>query len=124
MKLGDIIREYRQTHGLSMGEFATLSGLSKPYISMLESNKNSRDGKPIVPSIGTLLKAAKAMNISLNEILSMLGENQRINLAPEINEKQTELIKGYNELNADGQILLMGMLNLLRESHGKKVAVN
>ena len=124
MKLGDIIREYRQTHGLSMGEFATLSGLSKPYISMLESNKNSRDGKPIVPSIGTLLKAAKAMNISLNEILSMLGENQRINLAPEINEKQTELIKGYNELNADGQILLMGMLNLFRESHAKNVAVN
>ena len=40
MTLGELIREYREQHSMSMEEFARLSGLSKGYISMLEKNKN------------------------------------------------------------------------------------
>ena len=47
-RLGDIIREYRLKNEMSMGDFAKKSRLSKPYISMLEANKNSRNGKSIV----------------------------------------------------------------------------
>jgi len=56
MNLSDVIREYRVNNDMSMGDFAKKSGISKPYVSMLEANKNSRDGKSIVPSITTLQK--------------------------------------------------------------------
>ena len=82
MKLGDVIREYRIKNRVSMGDFAKKSGISKPYVSMLESNKNSRDGKSIVPSITTLQKISRAINVSLNDLLYMLDSNQSIDLKP------------------------------------------
>ena len=123
MRLGDVIHGYRQTHDLSMGEFAKISGLSKPYISKLEANKNSH-GTPIEPSIDTLLKAAKAMNISLQDLMYMLNNEQYINFAqPTLNEKQTELIRGYDDLTDDGQNMLLSYLSFLQQSHSKlKVA--
>ena len=51
MKLGEIIREYRLSNKMSMGDFAKISGISKPYVSMLEANKNSNGGKPIAPEL-------------------------------------------------------------------------
>ena len=66
MKLGEIIREYRLINKMSMGDFARASGISKPYVSMLEANKNSNGGKPIVPSVETLQKVARVIGISLD----------------------------------------------------------
>ena len=40
MTLGDLIKEYRSDHKLSMDEFAQRSGLSKAYVSILERNVN------------------------------------------------------------------------------------
>ena len=74
MTLGDLIREYREQHGMSMEEFARLSGLSKGYISMLEKNKNPRNGKPIVPSIATYDGVATAMHVSVAELMEKVGE--------------------------------------------------
>lgn len=36
MTLGDIIKDYRKTHHLSMDAFSEKSGISKAYISLLE----------------------------------------------------------------------------------------
>ena len=55
MKLGEIIKEYRLSHKESMGDFANKTGLSKTYISMLEKNRNTSTGKPVIPSIPCLL---------------------------------------------------------------------
>lgn len=76
MKLGEIIREYRLRNHMSMGDFAKMSGLSKPYVSMLEADKNSNGGKPIAPSVETLQKVARAMSISLDELLRKLGDEK------------------------------------------------
>ena len=124
MRLGDVIRDYRQIHDLSMGEFAKLSGLSKPYISMLESNKNSRDGKPIVPSVGTLLKAATAMNITLTDMLNMLGENQNVNLVPEISEEETTILNDYRTLNESNKTLIKNMLSQLKLASNTNGVIN
>ena len=77
MKLGQYIQTYRDSHSLSMGDFAKLAGISKAYVSMLEVNKNT-NGKPIAPSVTTLKKVAAATNISLNELLRILGDEQDI----------------------------------------------
>ena len=99
---------------MSMGDFAKKSSISKPYVSMLESNKNSRDGKSIVPSITTLQKISRAINVSLNDLLHMLDDNQSIDLKPDtLNDEQIELIKGYDSLDAGGRKVIMDMIGQL-----------
>ena len=83
MTLGELIKKYRSANGLTMQDFATRSGLSKGYISMLEKGKHPQNNKPIVPSIDTFGKVAKAMCISLNELLVMVDVDQLIDLSEE-----------------------------------------
>lgn len=127
MRLGEIIREYRTQHDMSMGDFAKKSGISKPYVSMLEANKNSRDGKSIVPSITTLQKVSRAVNISLNDLLRMLDEDQNINLKSDaLDEEQIALLSGYNRLSEGGKKVIMdmiGQLNFNRNSTEIKTAI-
>lgn len=78
MTLGDVIHQYRETHGCSMDAFAAASGLSKAYISMLEKNKNPKTQQAITPSVVTFKCAADAMGISLDELLGMVDENQPV----------------------------------------------
>lgn len=70
MTLGKIIKEYRENHQLSQRQFASLCDVSNGYISMLEDERNPKTNEPIVPSIATMKKLAKAMGISLNELMS------------------------------------------------------
>ena len=42
MTLGDIIKDYRKSHNMSMDLFAEKSGISKAYISLLEKNKHPK----------------------------------------------------------------------------------
>ena len=70
MKLGDIVREFRQSHGMTMQEFADLASLSKGYISMLKKGRNPRNDLPITPSIDTYAKIARAMNMTAEELLA------------------------------------------------------
>lgn len=113
MRLGQIIRDYRKKNELSMGDFAKLSGISKPYVSMLEANKNSSNGKPIVPSVGTLQKVARAIHISLNDLLRMLDDEEIDIKTGNLNDEQRALLSGYEELDDNGKRLVMGMIGQL-----------
>lgn len=73
MFLGEIIKEYRREHSLSMAEFADKSGISKAYVSLLEKNRHPRTGQTIAPSIETIRKAAKAMNMSFDDLFDLLN---------------------------------------------------
>ena len=64
------MREFRQSHGMTMQEFADLASLSKGYISMLEKGRNPRNDLPITPSIDTYAKIARAMNMTAEELLA------------------------------------------------------
>lgn len=75
MTLGSIIKEYRQTHNLSMDAFSDKSGISKAYISLLEKNKHPKTGKTIAPSIQCIKQAADGMNIDFNILFSMIDGN-------------------------------------------------
>ena len=89
MFLGDVIKEYRTKHDLSMDKFALLSGLSKSYISMLEKNINPTTGKSIEPTFNVIQRCAKAMHIDVNELIILLDENQPI----KVNTKKSKGIK-------------------------------
>jgi len=80
MNLGEIIKEYRKEHKLSLQDFANKIGTSRSYIHMLEKNLNPSTNKPINPSIETLKALATAMNLDIDVLLKKLDENQLIYL--------------------------------------------
>lgn len=87
MRLGEIIKKYREENNLSMDDFVKVSGLSKGYISMLEKNKNPKTGNPIIPSIKTYNAVAKGMNIDI-ESLMKLAKGENVSLEKEENSPQ------------------------------------
>lgn len=78
MELSKILRDYRQEHGLTLQVFADRAGLTKQYISMLENNKNSKNGKPIIPSLETLRKLASAMYMNIDTLVATLDGEQDV----------------------------------------------
>lgn len=68
MKLGDLIREYREAHDLSQRQFANQCDLSNGYISILEKGINPSTGKPVTPTLPQLKKLADGMRITLSEL--------------------------------------------------------
>ena len=83
MYLGEIIKEYRKKHGLSMQTFSDRANLSKAYINQLENNRNPKTGDPIVPSPETFVKVAKAMNVSVDDLWNAVDENQPLVINPD-----------------------------------------
>lgn len=90
MLLGDIIKQYREDHQMSLQDFANLIGTSRSYIHMLEKNVNPSTNKPINPSIETLKLLANAMNMDLDFLLKQLDSEQQIYLNEEEYKKQFE----------------------------------
>lgn len=88
MLLGDIIKQYREEHQMSLQDFADLIGTSRSYIHMLEKNVNPSTNKPISPSIETLKSLAKAMNMDLETLLKQLNDEQNIYLDENEYKKQ------------------------------------
>ncbi len=58
MSIGERLRKARQIEKLTIGEIASLCGLSRPYISQVETGKAS----PSIPSLG---KIAGALNMPM-----------------------------------------------------------
>lgn len=74
MTLGELIKQYRELYEITMDEFSRFSGLSKGYISMLEKNENPRTKLPIMPTTKTLTCVAKAMSMSVAELMDKLNQ--------------------------------------------------
>jgi len=81
MTLGDLIRQYREEHGLSQRQFAQICGLSNGYISLLELGYNRRTGKPVSPMLTQFHKLAKGMGMTIDDLLRILGDEVVINLS-------------------------------------------
>lgn len=74
MKLGDLIREYRDSHELSQRQFANQCGLSNGYISILEKGVNPSTGKPVTPTLPQLKKLADGMSMTLSELFEQTDD--------------------------------------------------
>jgi len=88
MLLGDIIKQYREEHKMSLQDFANLIDSSRSYVHMLEKNINPSTNKPISPSIETLKSLANAMNMDLEILLKKLDLEQNIYLNEDEYKKQ------------------------------------
>lgn len=79
MELGKIIKNYRTEHDLSLRDFSKRCDLSYTYISMLEKGSDYRNNKPLSPTLDAINKIAIGLNLSLDELLKLM-DDQQINL--------------------------------------------
>lgn len=123
MKLGKLIFDYRTAHKISQRMFAEQCGLSNAYISMLESGKNPKTGKPITPDINSLIKLSKGMGESLQDMLEKIDSTQ-ISLSlyePDpLTDDETLLIETYRSLSPEGQQYLQMQAQFAREHYLQK----
>ena len=114
MDLSDVIRNYRQDHGISMEKFAKDSGISKSYVSMIENRNNPRSGKPVIPSIVTLKKIASGMHTDLDSLISLI-DDQPVDLSPraELTFEESILLQKFRLLNAKGRSNAIEHVDLL-----------
>ena len=73
MKLGNLIRKYREEHRYSLREFADLCDISFAQVRLMERGLNSK-GNPFVPSIPCLRAVARGMGISLTTLLEQCDD--------------------------------------------------
>lgn len=75
MTLGEIIKQYRDEHGLSQRQFADICGdMTNGYISMIEQGYNPSTKKPIIPSIDKVASFARAMGMSLHQLCKIADD--------------------------------------------------
>lgn len=67
MKLGEKVRELRQRKKISIEQLSEMTGLSKGMISQIERDKTG-------PSVTTLWKICKALNVTMNYFFDDLHE--------------------------------------------------
>lgn len=133
MKIGEIITNYCNEHGLSYRQFALQCGVTNGYVSMLVNGANPKTGKPLKPTIETYGKLAAGMGISIDDLfqimddapisisilssvfstdtpsaqkLRAIGDALSTNMPTSANE--TELLEIYRSLNDLGQQTLLG----------------
>ena len=80
MELREYIKQYRKENHLTMQELADRCGLSKGYISMLESGKHPNNGRPIVPSIETYGKLAAGMGMQIDALLRAIDGDSAVSV--------------------------------------------
>ncbi|KAA9291238.1 XRE family transcriptional regulator [Aerococcus urinae] len=78
MHLGEIIKKYRTQNNMSMDSFSKRSGISKAYISVLEKNKDPRNGKKVTPSIPIIKKAAEGMGVMFDDLFNQLDNEDTV----------------------------------------------
>lgn len=78
MTLGDVIKQYRQEHGMSMEGFARKSKISKAYIGLLEKNKHPKTGKPITPSVPCIKMVADAIGMDFSALFNLIEQDVQI----------------------------------------------
>ncbi|WP_217651707.1 helix-turn-helix domain-containing protein [Mangrovactinospora gilvigrisea] len=76
-QLGELLREYRDLHGLTQIQLAALVGVDQSYVSMIERNKRQ------VRDVGELRRFAEALGLPEDELgLAPLGFAARLTEAP------------------------------------------
>lgn len=80
MYIGEIIKDYRIKNKISQRAFASRTTLSPSYINTLEKIYNPKTGNPYSVTTDVANEIAKAMNLSIEELLAKLNDNQEFTL--------------------------------------------
>lgn len=104
--LGEYLKQVRLSKGLSLRQAAKVVGITHSRVDEVERMVDARSLKPFVPSYVTVVKFAKAYDLSPDELLRRAGYEPGIELEPE----EWVLIKGYRGLPQDRRQRLLEAL--------------
>jgi transcriptional regulator with XRE-family HTH domain len=77
MYIGDFIKQYRETNGVSIEDFANKAGLTTSEIEVLE--KNVQDDGTIVPVAMRQIKGiAAAMDVPMPMVMAQIPSDQKL----------------------------------------------
>ena len=91
MTIGEWVKQYRKSHGMSMQAFGDVCGLSRAYISILEKGINPTTGKPFIPTIQTIRKIADCTGTDFDSLFAMIDGSQKVTVndaPPKVNGPQ------------------------------------
>ena len=71
MNLGLMIRQYRKKKELTLKDVSQKAGVSEGFLSQVENSVNS-------PSVDTLMKICKALDVSAGDILNQVNDHERL----------------------------------------------
>ncbi len=107
MTIGEYVKQYRKSQGLSMQAFGDKCNLSRAYISILEKGINPTTGKSFAPTIETLNKIAEVTGVTIDTLLPMLDGDQLVTVNSvstlSLTPQEETHIKKYRRLDADGK---------------------
>ncbi len=107
MKLSEIVRRYREEHGLSIRQFAKQCDISHSAIANIENETNSY-GEPFIPQLGTINKVAFGMGIAARDLLDMMD-------GVKIGESPTDDLRDELKDNPELRTLLSASSKLSKE---------
>ncbi len=126
MTLKDLIADYRNEHGLSQRQFATVCGLSNGYISMLEKGINPNTKLPVTPTLPKLKQLASGMGMTLTDLLVkvddmpvelIFDDEESKKLVPEIeDELDAEIIRIVSGLTPEKKQQALSYIQYLAQS--------
>ena len=73
MDIGQIIKEYRESHGLSQRQFSQMFGISNTYVSYLEKGRGT-NAKRVAPTLNVVRGIARGMGMTLQDLIAMCDD--------------------------------------------------
>lgn len=104
-KVGPIIKNKRESIGISQNQLAKKAGISQASLSALESETKN-------PSVETIFLLAAALDCSISELLGEKPQNAEF-----LTERQKKLLDIFSQLNDSGKdFLLQQAENVLQQA--------
>lgn len=104
-KLGDFLKDQRKKADDSLRDYSNKIGISHTYLKTLEEGSDPRNGKPVAPSIETMVIISGYYGIPLFEVMKLAGidvfsikEGQPFVLGEEL-AKLIKIVANENNLN-------------------------
>lgn len=123
MTLGDVIKSYRDENKVSMEYVANLCGITKGYVAMLEKNVNSKTGRPVKPTIETIVKVCNGLHLDFNSVFNSLDDDYEINISTsqpsssmQLTEQEEILVENFHRLSDSQKVRLLAYLDGLLDA--------
>ena len=107
MNIGETIRNFRLHRGMSQGDIEKRTGLLRCYLSRVENGHT-------IPSLDTLAKIARAMELPLSQFFSESGHSNGTKGLPQLSDDELRFlsqIRRYSvSLNDSDRKLVLAMV--------------
>jgi len=112
--LGSFIQKERKKRRLSLREFADLCDLSHSYVDSLEKEKDARTGKPVSPTVETVKKLAKGLQLPIQDLIEIALAEEPSNQPPPLTQPEPPQQKD------DDDIFMSSLAANMESEYGKK----